>query len=388
MPLNDDLFRRIDLALRRAETRARDLVPAAREADRRRTQALALCEPSEARVREQVRREAAKRLAKLFARALAENRELHASPSSDTELLESRRTVADLMLHFTRERRRWKASLLYVRRRIKSAQPRARRAAERLVSLEIELYESQETAARLLVELTRKGRSADAGKRLAVRARRRSDAEPAAPAVPAAIAPISVAAARFDEELRSILESPDMSDETASLARQGMALTRTLRLSAELSARTAAGPEPGGLIRERLERCLDQWETEASRRRITILRRFEKDLPAALVPPGGFETVLDELYGGAIARAPRGTVVVAAAAAAKGGGVSLSVQDTGGVGPKHAPDALEKLSFALSRNLVELWGGKLGAAPASGGSGQRVTVFLAPPKTPEDREGS
>lgn len=437
MVFSDDLFQRIDLALRQAESRARAPSPAARQADskkagdlerrchaamvkaraaltrgrrgrravrgdlkiaeeeaaRHRRQAESLREESRRlREREKGRHDAAKKLARLFARTLSENGDLRtelalamraAGPKlaeSELELSESRDTVVNLMLQLSRERRRWKAAILSVRRRIKGTKPSAKLAAKRLDELEAELAESQETAAKLLVELTRRGRRADAERLLGQRAKRRSDDETHNRGY--AVAPaIALASARFEEGLRAVVESPAMDPEAVSLvARQGMALTRTLRLAAEITDGLPTAPESGGLIRERLDRCLDQWESEAGRRQLTIIRRFDKNLPSALVPLGGFESVLDELYGGAIARAPRNTVIVAAAGQVDGS-LSISVQDAGMSGPERAPGALESLAFALSRELVERWGGKLMTAVTAGGRGRLATLILAVKKS-------
>lgn len=377
MALSDDLFRRIDLALREAEVRVRAPAPAAGEAGK-----------GSDRGRDKMRRDTAKKLAALFARSLSKNSELRAEfqramraagpqlAEFELELNESRDTIVNLLLQLSRERRRWKAALLSLRRRGKGSKPAGREATKRLEELEIELVESQETAAKLLVELTRKGRRTNADLR---RAQRRSADEPANRGY--AVAPaIAVAAARFEEGLRAVIESPAMDPEAVSLvARQGMALTRTLRLAAEISNGLPAGLEPGKLIQVRVDRCLDQWDAEAKRRRLTILRRFDKDLPAALVPLGGFESVLDELYGSAITRAPRGTVIVAVAGPSKDGGLIISVQDADPGGPERAR-ALESLAFALARELVERWGGKLDTAVTAGGRGHVTTLTLAASK--------
>ncbi|MBI4061066.1 MAG: sensor histidine kinase [Elusimicrobia bacterium] len=347
MTLSDDLFRRIDLALRQAKAGARPPAPA----------------EVEAKAPDAAKSDAAKRLAE-----------------SETELRESRDAVARLLLQLARERRRWQAAILSVRRRIKSVRPAARKAAKRLGDLEVELAESQETAAKLLMEITRTGRRAGAERRIGLRAQRRR-AGAAKNSGGSLVPAIAAAASRFEEGLRAVIESPAMNPEAVSLvARQGMALTRTLRLAAEISDGLPAASEPGALIRERMDRCLDQWEPEAARRRITIVRRHADDLPAALVPLGGFESILDELYGGAIDRAPRGTVVVAEAEAAPDGGLSISVQDPGGNAPKRARGALEGLAFALARELVERWGGRLETRAAAGGRGRRAALRLAAAK--------
>lgn len=373
MTLSDDLLNRIDLALRQAQVVTREPSPAAKEAGG---------------VREKARLAAAKKLARLFARSLSENaglraelrKAMQAAPAapaeSELELGESRETVVNLMLQLSRERRRWKAALLSVRRRLKSARPSARRAGKRLEELELELAESQETAAKLLVELTRKSRSSEAAQRLGRRARRRSSGEDQNRGY--AVAPaVAAAATRFEEGLRAVIESPAMDPEAMSqVARQGMALTRTLRLAAEISDGQPAALEPGQLIHERLERCLDQWEAEAGRRRLNVVRRIDKTLPAAVIPLEGIESVLDEIIGGAIARAPRGTVVIAAAGAAEVGGLSISIQ-TAASGSASSTSALETLAFALSRELVERWNGKLVTAEAPGARGLRTTLLLA-----------
>lgn len=438
MALSDDLFQRIDQALRQAEARTRAPSPAARKADKKKAEDLerrcraamvkaraALArgrrgrratqgvlrialeeveghrreadalraESRRLQSREKTRHEAAKKLARLFARTLSENGDLRAElkqamlpnapniAESELELNESRDTVVSLMLQLTRERRRWKAAILSVRRRIKGAKPSAKQANKRLDELEIELAESQETAAKLLVELTRKSRQADAENRLGQRAQRRSKGESQNRGY--AVAPaIAVAAARFEEGLRAVVESPAMDPEAVSLvARQGMALTRTLRLAAEISDGLPAARESGGLIKERLDRCLDQWESEAARRHLTIVRRIDKKIPDAFVPPGGFECVLDELYGGAIARAPRGTVIVAAAEATADGMIAVSVQDASVGALERAPGALESLALALARELVERWGGKLETSVTADGRGRRATLFLTAKKS-------
>ena len=438
MEFNDDLFQRIDRALRQAEARTRVPSPAARKADKKkvhdlarryraamdkaraaltrgrlgrraaqgvlrgaleeveeyRHQAESLREESRRlRDREKARHDAAKKLARLFARTLSENGELRAEldramhaaepkfAESQLELGESRDTVVNLMLQLSRERRRWKAAILSVRRRIKRAQPSAKLTTKRLDELEIELAESQETAAKLLVELTHKGRSVDAERLLGQRAQRNSVSVTKNRGYTAAPA-IAIAAARFEEGLRAIVESPAMDPEAVSLvARQGMALTRTLRLAAEISDGLPAAPEPGALIRARLNSCLDQWEAEASRRLITIVRRFDNSIPTVLVPLGGFESVLAEFYGGAIERAPRSTVIVAAAGPAEGGGLSISIRNAGGSGPERAPGALERLAFALTREIVERWGGKLTTTVTAGERGRLTTLFLMATKS-------
>lgn len=439
MAMNDDLFAKIDAALRQAAARARQPPPAQREAVRRKAQDLERrCRLAMDRARaaltrarrgrraaqgalqgvsqeaaehrrqaesfrtesrrlregERSRREAAKKLARLFARSLSENVDLRAelsrtmsSPSrdleraeSEQELAETRETVVNLMLQLSRERRRWEASLLSVRRRLKGLNPSAKRAAKRLEELQLELEESQETAAKLLVELTRRGRDVDAARKRGGRAERRvaGEAENRGYAVAPAIA---LAAARFEEGLRGVIESPAMDPGAVSaVARQGLALTRTLHLAAELSEGAGAAAEPGDLLRARLERCLDRWEGEADRRRLTIVRRFDGDLPQAVVPLGGFEAVLDELFGGAIERAPQGSVIVARAAAAAGGGLSIEVQAGASASkPERAQGALESLAFSLARELVERWGGRLDVTVSAAGRGRRATLFLAAP---------
>lgn len=370
MAPSDDLIKRIDLALRQAEagTREESRAPGGRE---------------------RARRDAAKKIARMFARTLSQNKVLRAelkhamlaaepgTADAERELGESRETVVNLLLQLSRERRHGKAAVLSVRRSIKGRQPSAKRAAKRLEDLETELGESQEAAAKLLVELTRKGRRADAERRLGQRAKRRSTVEPEDRGY--AVAPaISLAAARFEEGLRSLFESPAMDPESVStVARQGLALTRTLRLAAEISDGLPASPEPGGMIWERVGRCLDQWDAEAGRRRLTIVRRYDKNIPTALVPIGGFESVLDELFGGVIARAPRGTVVVVSVGPAEGSRIAISAQDVGIGSQDRELDALEKLALGLARELVERWGGKLVTDIVAAGRGRLSTLFLA-----------
>jgi len=437
MSLDDELFRKIDLSLRQAADRARAPLPAAREAAKKRTTDLArrcgaalakaraalakarrgrrasqgdlraaeaeverhrraakaLDEEARAlREKDRGRRDASKKLARLFARTLAANGELRAElqralraagpklAESELDLVESRDTVVNLMLQLARERRRWQAALLVMRRRGKASQPSAKEAKKRLDDLELELAESQETAAKLLVELTRKGRRAEAANKLGQRASLRSGAK--VPNRGFTVAPaIAVSAARFDEGLRALIESPAMDPDTVSrVARQGMALTRILHLAAEISDGLPAGLEPGGLVRARLERCLDQWEAEAARRRLTIVRRFAKSLPDALVPLGGFESVLDELYGGAISTAPIGTVIVASAEASDDGGLLISIQDAGIEGLKRTPGAIESLALALTRELIERWGGKLVTGASANGRARLATLTLAAKK--------
>ena len=399
-----DLAHRCGLALvkaRAALTKARrgrratkeELKSAEEEVERHRRAAKALDEESRLlREKDIARRGASKKLARLFARTLSMNAELRAElqralraagpkpAESELELVESRDTVVNLMLQLARERRRWQAALLVMRRRGKAYVPSAKQTAKRLDDLQIELAESQETAAKLLVELTRKGRRAEAVHKLGQRAIRRSGAK--LPNRGYAVAPaIAVSAARFDEGLRVLIESPAMDPDMVSrVARQGMALTRVLQLAAEISDGLPAGPEPGELVRARLERCLDQWEGEARRRRLTIVRRFGKSLPAALVPLGGFESVLDELYGGSISSAPAGTVVVASAAPSDDGGLLISIQDAGIEGLKRATGAIESLALALTRELVERWGGKLVTGFSANGRARIATLTLAPKK--------
>lgn len=133
------------------------------EVERLRRQAAALRVESRARAeREESRRGSAKNLATLFARTLTRNAELRAElgeamcaaaprlAESELELNESRDSVAGLMLQLSRERRHWKNVLLALRRKVLRARGTA---AKRFDTLEVELSESQETAAKLLVEL-------------------------------------------------------------------------------------------------------------------------------------------------------------------------------------------------------------------------------------------
>jgi hypothetical protein len=413
----DDLWRRYFRAVRAARaalTRARARRRSARGADvdsamRETEGALRLAEKLRLEERRSKgRRERAVRLAKLFARVLSENGKLRdalargapagARPDGasepealEQELKESRETVVNLMVRLSHERRRARAELLVVRRRLKSLRPSVSKATGRLKALEDEFAESQKATAELLIELTRRARRAEAERKRRTRARGAS-AVPETDDLFEAGGPLTTAAVRMSESLRVLVESPAVDPElVTSVAGENIRLARALRLIAALVQTPQPRTEPGSLLHDRIDAQLDLWEPEIQRRRLTLLRMYASNLPQASVGLGGFEAILDELVGVSVEEASRGTSVMLKIAAAKNGGLALEFSD------KSRPaveipslqfilakgGSLPGFGLALARELVERWGGALEVSPGADGHGRRLLLLLAPAKSPK-----
>lgn len=319
------------------------------------------------------RRAAAARLAKLFARVLKENKELRAEADASND------SVVNLMVKLVQDRRRWKAALLNVRRRLKALRP-ARQTAPlaRVAALELELQESQDVAAGLMVEVARAQRGAKARLIGEERFRRRvrkqgvvGGAERARDAFTDAL----------DARLRALADSPSADpDQLVKAAEDARRLARGAALAA--TAMTPPRAERGD-ARSELDARLDAWDETYRRHGSSILRGYDARWPTARLDTAAFNVIVDQLLAGALERSGRVGALVVKGGEVPGGlqlefadggapfedGVIESAKSTGG--PDHPG-----LGLFLARVILRAWGGDLIASSGARGRGAKVVITL------------
>lgn len=305
-----------------------------------------------------------------LAAALAENQALRA------ELAESAESAANLMVKLSRDRRRWKAALLSVRRKLVALKQPA--AAGRVAALELELAESQEVAAGLMIEVAKAQRGGKARLLNEERFRRRvrkqgvmGGAERARDAFVDAL----------DVRLRALADSPSADpDQLVAAAEDARRLARGAALAA--IAVTPPRPERGDARAALVER-LDLWEAACRRRGASILRGMDARWPIARFDPAAFAAVVDQVMASALERCGKvGAVVV------KGGevpgGLQIEFADGGAPIEEGSIEAAKTeggpdhpgLGYFLARVVLRAWGGDLAAGPGSKGKGSKVAVTL------------
>ncbi|MDX6769314.1 MAG: hypothetical protein SF051_07265 [Elusimicrobiota bacterium] len=318
------------------------------------------------------RREAAARLARHFAAVLAENKALRA------EVSESGEALANLMVKLSQDRRRWKAALLGVRRRLLTMRPPQTAAAGRVAALEEELRESQDVAAGLMVEVARAQRGAKARLLGEERFRRRVRKQGV---IGGAERARDAFADALDARLRALADAPSADPEQLVKAAED---ARRLARGAALAAVAMTPPRAESSdARAVVAARLDAWEEGYRRRGSSILRSLDPRWPAARLDSAAFAVVVDHLVAGALDRAGRvGALVV------KGGevpgGVQLEFSDGGAPLEEGVIEAAKAdggvdhpgLGLFLARVVLRAWGGDLAAGPGARGRGSKVTVTL------------
>lgn len=323
-------------------------------------------------VAETRRRAAAARLAKLFARVLAENRALRA------ELDESGEATANLMLKLVKDRRRWKAALLSVRRRLLTMRPPQTAAAGRVSALEEELRESQDVAAGLMIQVARAQRGAKARLLGEERFRRRVRKQGV---IGGAERARDAFADGLDARLRDLAESPSADpDQLVKAADEARRLARGAALAAVAMTppRADRGDARGGLAAR-----LDAWEDAFRRRGATILRSFDSRWPTARLDAPAFCVVIDQVVAGALDRLSRGGTLMVKGGEIPGG-LLIEFSDDGRLLPEGAVEAAKTeggpehpgLGLFLARVILRAWGGDLVADPGARGRGAKVGLTL------------
>jgi signal transduction histidine kinase len=319
------------------------------------------------------RRRAAARLAKLFASVLAENKSLRA------EAAEAGEAMSNLMVKLSQDRRRWKAALLGVRRRLLAMRPPQAAAAGRVAALELELRESQDVAAGLMVEVARAQRGAKARLLGEERFRRRVRKQGV---VGGAERARDAFADALDARLRALADSPSADpDQLVRAAEDARRLARGVALaSVAMAPPRAERADARAIVQERL----DAWEEGYRRRGAAVLRSLDPRWPLARLEAPAFAVVVDHLIASALDRAGRVGALVVKGGEAPGG---LQIEFSDGGAPLEAgviEDAKAQggaghpgLGLFLARVILRAWGGDLVAAPGLKGRGSRVTLTLS-----------
>lgn len=310
----------------------------------------------------------------------AESADARRRKAIEAELASEQEAVANLMEGIMRERRRWKASLLFVRRHLlKAMRSRSSEAVRRLTAVESELKQSQEACANLMVELSAQKRSGKARlvalERRALKDRRGGAAgqkkAPEAPS-PAPARPAAASPSALGESLRRLAESP--SEETREPPPVAEA-SRTRAREVILAALASKPPRPSsGDLRAAVMRRLTVWESAFRARRFTIVPPDGPGWPTVLFESSVLQTMLDELLAVLLARMPRaGTLVVKGGKSEAGSFVEFLC---GGAAPSPEARAGEA-GVPMVRALAEAWGGGLDIDAGPRGRGTRIRLRLA-----------
>ncbi len=304
---------------------------------------------------------------------LAENKALRA------EVSESGEAMANLMVKLSQDRRRWKAALLSVRRRLLSMRPPQTAAAGRVEALEVELRESQDVAAGLMVEVARAQRGAKARLIGEERFRRRVRKQGV---IGGAERARDAYADALDARLRALADSPSADpDQLVKAAEDARRLARGVALaSVAMAPPRAERADARAVVTARL----DAWEEGYRRRGSSVLRSLDARWPLARLDAAAFAVVVDHLVAGALDRAGRvGALVV------KGGevpgGLQLEFSDGGAPLEEGVVEAAKAeggadhpgLGLFLGRVILRAWGGDLIAGPGTKGRGSKVTLTLS-----------
>jgi two-component system sensor histidine kinase BaeS len=165
------------------------------------------------------------------------------------------------------------------------------------------------------------------------------------------------------------------------------AVSRTDEGQVRLEIRTV-GPE--SLVAAAVEAVTEAYETKG----VGLVAEVADGLPELSVDPGRIGQVLANLLDNALRHTPAGGMVaISATEHRRGGGVTLSVTDTGeGIPAEHLAHVCERfyrvdaardrahggsgIGLAIAKALVEAHGGKLTAASAGTGHGSTLRVDL------------
>jgi signal transduction histidine kinase len=294
----------------------------------------------------------------------------------ESELEQTRDTVAALMGRASKERRRWKSVLLALRKRLRKINPKL---SNRLGGIEKELEDSREAQANLLVELTRAKREAKARVLAAARPARAASAPEGA-----ADGFLALAREAYGSALVYRLERFERLAPRPDDAAEVLRLARGLRLAAEAASAVPSRADPAALLEKRLE----AWSAAFSARGSTIDCAVKPSKSRVLVAPAAFRLALDELLSNAAERLPAGAELGVVAGELPGGGYAIAFSDDGPGLPEAwlaAPFPREPrpglgrpgLGLTLVRELVRRWGGDLSVYGAPSGKGARLTLKLA-----------
>ena len=292
--------------------------------------------------------------------------------AAEAELAAEQEAVANLMSRIMRERRRWRAEILAVRRHLlKLKRNPSPEAVRKLTAVESELEQSREACANLMVQLSaqkRKGQARLVGMERGARRGRKGGAAAQAK-VPVAAAPRPPASS-LGESLRRLAEAP--TEEPPPVAEASRSKARGVILT----ALAAAPPRPSsGDLRAALARRLSVWDAAFRARRFTIISPDGPGWPAALFEGSVLQTMLDELLSFLLERMPRAGTLVVKGGRPEGGGLFVEFLCGGAAA---TPAALAgEAGLPLVRALAEAWGGGLEIDAGPRGRGTRVRLRLA-----------
>lgn len=182
---------------------------------------------------------------------------------------------------------------------------------------------------------------------------------------------------------------------------------RLTRLAEDLAAVTRA--ESGDLALDRhttapvelVDAAVSAGRERAVARGVRLDGSAEDPLPLVSVDPVRMAQVLDNLVSNAVRHTPSGGFITVAAGRAPGGGVALSVRDTGeGIDAEHLPHVFERfyrsdtardrarggsgVGLAICRALTLAHGGTIAATSPGRGGGSTFVVTLPPAERDDD----
>jgi signal transduction histidine kinase len=191
--------------------------------------------------------------------------------------------------------------------------------------------------------------------------------------------------ATLDPETVQLLRS--QTRRLARLSEDIGAVSRTDEGQVRLEIRTV---RPESLVSAAVEAVTEAYETKG----VGLVAEVSDGLPELSVDPGRIGQVLANLLDNALRHTPAGGMVtISATEHRRGGGVTLSVADTGeGIPAEHLAHVCERfyrvdaardrahggsgIGLAIAKALVEAHGGKLTAASAGTGHGSTLRVDL------------
>ena len=295
-------------------------------------------------------------------------------PALEAELEESRQTVAALMSRGAREKRRWRAILLAVRKRLKKAAPSS---AGRLAALERELEDSREVQANLMVQVSKARRSGRA--KSAADTRRSKRSRKAAAVADSDV--LSHARVVYAQALADILGAAGTP--TAERLAEAARLARGLRLTAEAGTPGGERCDPSAV----LERAIADWTPAIKARGAALETAIKPAAGPVAVRASALRALFDELLSNAAEMLPAGAQLDVVAGSMPGGPYGVAFSDNGpGLPPewRNAPFPAEArpgprrpgLGLTVARELVNRRGGDLVVYVTAAIKGARMTVRL------------